>query len=107
MTWYVYILMCRDRRRYVGSTADLHRRLHAHNAGYVRSTRMRRPVRVVYYEIFGVRAEAVRREQQLKNGKTRKTIIERLISVFDQAKCQGFNSRIRLTSLSLRKSCAH
>jgi len=90
--YYVYILKCRDGNRYVGSTNDLVKRLVFHAEGHVPSTRKRRPVALVYYEGFATRIEALKREMQFKNGKTRKETIEKLITSFLQTKCQGFNS---------------
>lgn len=67
-TWYVYIVLCRDRTLYTGITTDMTRRLREHNstrngAGY---TKGRRPVRLVYLERFGDRSSALRREIAIK-----------------------------------------
>ena len=46
---HVYILRCNDGSYYVGSTIDLARRLHQHNAGEGAAyTRRRRPVTLVW-----------------------------------------------------------
>ena len=64
---YTYILLCRDGSLYTGWTNDLERRLAAHNAGTgSKYTRVRRPVELVYHETFATRAEAMRREVQIK-----------------------------------------
>ncbi len=64
---YVYILQCADGTYYAGWTADLARRLAAHNAGRgSRYTRLRRPVEMVYWEEQPDRGSAQRREQQIK-----------------------------------------
>ncbi len=48
--FYTYILECRDKTLYVGSTNDLEKRLHAHN--HLKSgahyTKIRRPVVLKY-----------------------------------------------------------
>jgi len=65
---YTYILRSlRDGRLYVGSTADVHRRLQRHNLGLVPSTRHRRPLVLEWHEAHPTRAEAVRREMYLKS----------------------------------------
>ncbi|NPA79475.1 MAG: GIY-YIG nuclease family protein [Thermotogae bacterium] len=65
--WYVYVLRSlKDRGYYIGYTSNLERRIEFHNAGRQRSTRHRRPWRLVYYEEFSSRSEAIRREKQLK-----------------------------------------
>lgn len=68
MKFTVYILECRDKTLYIGSTNDMEKRLHAHNhlLSGAKYTRGRRPVRVVYKEIFMTLARARKREAELK-----------------------------------------
>ena len=68
MTAYVYMLRGRDGRYYVGSTrADLERRVSEHNAGtFGGFTKTRRPVELVYSEVFGRITDAIAAERQLK-----------------------------------------
>ena len=48
---YVYVLFSlKDFRTYVGSTNDLARRVDEHNAGRVKSTFNRRPLKLIYHE---------------------------------------------------------
>jgi len=64
---YAYVLRCADGTLYCGWTNDLERRLAAHNAGTgARYTRSRRPVELVYYEIFATKHGAMSREAQIK-----------------------------------------
>lgn len=75
---YMYLLECADHTLYCGWTNDLDKRVRAHNSGKgARYTRARRPVRLVYYEEFETRGEAMRREAAVK-GLSRKEK-ERLI----------------------------
>ncbi|MCR2762755.1 GIY-YIG nuclease family protein [Microbacterium sp. zg.B48] len=63
---HVYILECRDRTLYVGSTWDLDR-LAQHQGGEgAENTRTRRPVRVLYYEDFDRIEDAFHREKQIQ-----------------------------------------
>jgi putative endonuclease len=66
--WFVYILQCRDLSLYTGITNDLPRRLDEHNRSprASRYTRARRPVALVYIEQAASRAQASRREYELK-----------------------------------------
>lgn len=67
MTWFVYLLRCRDGSLYTGITNDLPRRLAAHRAGAASAyTRSRRPLRLVYRERQPDRAAALRRETAIK-----------------------------------------
>jgi len=64
---YTYILSCGDGSLYTGWTNDLERRLAAHRAGKGgKYTRSRLPVRLVYWEEFPTRGEAMAREWAIK-----------------------------------------
>lgn len=64
---YTYMVQCRDGTLYTGWTTDLKKRLDAHNGGKgAKYTRSRRPVKLVYYEAFTDKKEAMRREWQIK-----------------------------------------
>ena len=64
---YTYILECADGTFYCGWTNCLEKRLKAHNAGIgSKYTRARRPVALVYYEEFGTKEVAMRREAAVK-----------------------------------------
>lgn len=92
--YYFYILQCSDDTHYYGHTNNLEGRLIYHNRGYVRSTKSKRPLKLVYFEECNTRSQAFGREMKFKNGKTRRETIDNLIKSFSKAKCQGFNSRI-------------
>lgn len=66
--YFVYILESfKDSRFYIGQTNNLRDRLERHNAGYVKATAHRRPLKLIYQEIYNSRSEALRREKYLKN----------------------------------------
>ena len=63
-----YILQSeKDGKHYYGSTGNLEQRLKAHNAGKVRSTKHRRPFKLIYFEQFPTKAEALKRERFFKS----------------------------------------
>lgn len=65
---YTYILSCADGSLYTGWTNDLERRLAAHSAGKGgKYTRTHLPVRLVYWEEFPTRREAMAREWAIKH----------------------------------------
>jgi len=67
MSWFVYILKCADDSLYTGITNNLEKRLKAHLAGQgAKYTRARLPVEMIYHEPVAGRAEALRRENQIK-----------------------------------------
>lgn len=64
---YTYILRCADGTFYTGWTVNLQSRLKAHNDGSgAKYTRSRRPVELVYYEIYEEKQEAMQREYAIK-----------------------------------------
>ena len=64
---YVYLLRCADDTLYCGWTTDLEHRVRVHNSGRgAKYTRSRLPVKLVYFEEFEDRQEALSREWHLK-----------------------------------------
>ncbi len=76
--FYTYVLLCADGRYYVGSTSDIDNRLQEHSAGGVRTTRVRLPVTLVYYEACLSKMSALQREHYFKTGFGRSYLKKRL-----------------------------
>ena len=77
--WFVYILHSKIiDKYYVGSTDDLEWRLKRHNMGWGRFTKRGIPWELVYHENFDTKSEALKREKEIKNKKSR-IYIENLI----------------------------
>lgn len=69
MHYYVYILLSlKDKKFYTGFTTDLKNRLSEHARGLVRSTKDRRPLKLIHYEYFINEKDAKAREVFLKSG---------------------------------------
>lgn len=95
---YVYLLRCSDDSLYCGWTTDLEHRIEAHNNGSgAKYTRSRLPVKLVYYEEYEDRSQALRRESQIKKmnreeklrlikAQTNKAYLEKVISEIDSGK---------------------
>lgn len=68
MKYFVYILECKDKTLYIGSTNDLEKRLHAHNnlKSGAHYTKIRRPVILKYSEKCKTYARSRSREAELK-----------------------------------------
>ena len=67
MSYYVYILRCKDGSYYTGHAKDVEKRFEMHKKGQgARYTRMHEPEKLVYTEEFESRGEAMRRERQIK-----------------------------------------
>ena len=68
-TWYVYILKWQDETLYTGITTEVTRRVKEHNEAKIgaKYTKVRRPVQLIYHEIYQSRSEATKREAEIKN----------------------------------------
>jgi putative endonuclease len=81
MYYYVYILYSLSKDRYyVGYTHEIITRLFKHNAGATPSTRPGIPWKMVYSETFENKRDAIIRESEIKNRKSR-LFIEKLIAL--------------------------
>jgi predicted GIY-YIG superfamily endonuclease len=66
-TWWVYLLRCGDGTLYCGIALDVEARLKQHQEGKgAKYTRGRGPLELVYREACGTKAEALRREREVK-----------------------------------------
>lgn len=70
----IYILLCFNNSFYTGHTSNLKLRSAQHNQGLVKATKNLRPLKLVYYESFATKAEAMKREKQLKSWSRQKKI---------------------------------
>ncbi len=67
--YYVYVIQSlKDKNLYVGHTNDLRERLKEHNGGFVKATKSRKPLRLIYYGASNLLQDAVKREKSLKTG---------------------------------------
>ncbi len=75
MTYYLYIIQCIDNKLYTGTTDNLKLRIKRHNEGRGPNfTKIRRPVKLVYFEKFDTLKSARRREKQIKGWCKKKKI---------------------------------
>jgi predicted GIY-YIG superfamily endonuclease len=67
MTWWVYLLRCKDDTLYCGIALDVEARLRQHQDGKgAKYTRGREPLAMVYREACDSKAAALRRERLIK-----------------------------------------
>jgi len=64
--YHVYILLLKNKKLYTGFTEDLIRRKEEHDDGKVKSTRNLLPVKLLHYESYLLKTDAMRREKFLK-----------------------------------------
>ena len=67
MFYYVYVLKSeKDSLFYIGYTTNLKKRLADHNKGKNFSTKFRRPFKLIFYESYLNKSDALRREKYFK-----------------------------------------
>ncbi len=68
MPFYTYLLQCADGTLYCGCTNNLDKRLTEHNGlkKGAKYTKTRRPVKLVYSELFSFKTDALTREREIK-----------------------------------------
>ena len=68
--YYTYILLSqKDSKLYIGYTNNLKLRKKKHDEGFVKATKNRRPLKLIYYECYLSEKDAKQRELYLKGGK--------------------------------------
>lgn len=76
--YYVYFLVSlMNQDLYIGSTGNLKKRVFLHNSGKVRSTKAYKPWKLLDYEVYNIRSEAVRRERFLKTHQQKEILKKR------------------------------
>ena len=67
--YYLYILCCNDGTYYTGITSEIERRVEEHNSSPkgAKYTRSRRPVHLLYHELYHDKPSALKREYEIKN----------------------------------------
>ena len=64
---YTYMLQCADGTLYTGYTNHLEKRVKTHNEGKgAKYTRNRRPLKLVYFEVYDTKQQAMKREYEMK-----------------------------------------
>ena len=78
-TMYVYMLLCSDKTYYVGVTNNLERRFEQHSQGTNPQsyTFARRPLALVFYELFNSPEKAIEFEKKIKKwSKAKKEVVD-------------------------------
>jgi len=77
--FYVYVLRSVNfERNYIGFTKNVKNRLKQHNSGKTKSTKPYKPWRLLFFESYNTKTEAIDRERFLKSGKGRELIKQQI-----------------------------
>jgi len=72
--YYVYFLLLNNGNIYTGVTSDLKRRITEHKKGKVKSTKNRRPIKLIAYEAYLFKSDCLRREKFLKTTEGKRSL---------------------------------
>ena len=82
---YAYVLYShKDNKFYIGYSSDVFRRLEQHNNGENTSTKHRRPLKLIFYEAYLYKEDAIRREKYFKTSKGKRALKLMLKSTLDK-----------------------
>lgn len=85
MFFYTYVLLSlKDNENYIGYTSNFKKRLEEHNAGKNFSTKLRRPLQLIYFEACLNKDDAKQREKYFKSTIGRRFLKKRLKRYFHQ-----------------------
>jgi len=83
MFFYTYVLeSIKDKKRYIGFTINLKKRVQEHQKGLSFATKPRLPMKLIYFEACTNKEDAKRREEYLKTTRGRRFLAKRLKSYY-------------------------
>lgn len=82
--YYVYLLLLNDGSFYTGRSDNLKRRIREHNSGKVNYTKSKLPAKLIYYEAYLLKKDAVSRELFLKTGDGRCQVKKQLKNFLEE-----------------------
>ena len=90
--YYIYILKLKTGRFYTGYTSDLKRRIAKHDDGKVVSTKYLRPAKLIHYEAYLLKSDALRREKFLKTTEGKRLLKQQIRDILKQDIEEGWLS---------------
>lgn len=88
--YIVYVLYSlKDKKLYIGYSSDVFGRLKQHNEGENTSTKFRRPLKLIFYEGYLYKEDAIRREQYFKTSKGKRALKLILKNTLDTLKTES------------------
>lgn len=81
--YYLYILKLIDNKIYTGSTKNLRSRVTEHKKGKVKSTKNKRPIKLIHYEAYILKSDATRRERFLKSTEGKRLLRQQIKDILN------------------------
>ena len=94
MFYYVYILQSlKDGKLYIGFTQNLKKRIQEHKVGKIASTKTRTPLKLIFFEGYLNKYDALRRESYFKTSKGKRSLNVMLGEYFGENSAERTNTR--------------
>lgn len=75
--WFIYVLLCEDQSFYTGYSNDPEKRFLEHAKGKgAKYTKSHKPLKILHFEGFATKSEALKREAEIKSWPRAKKIKE-------------------------------
>ena len=88
--FYMYVLAMDNNQIYIGFAANLKERIHKHKEGKVFTTKKYLPVKLIYYECYLSKKDALEREYQIKRfGSTWSYLKKRIVNSIEDSQGRG------------------
>jgi putative endonuclease len=83
--YYVYLLECQDDKSwYIGFSSDLRKRINDHQNGHgSRTISTKKNWKLIYYEAYIIKNDAISRKKFFKSGSGRKYLLKQLKNYFN------------------------
>ena len=87
--YFVYVLQSElDKSWYIGFSTAIDQRVDEHNSGKNHSTKFRRPWKLIYYEAYLHKLDALGRERFLKSGSGHRFLRKQMVHYFTEQSIQ-------------------
>ena len=82
--YYVYLLLLSNQDVYKGFTEDIPQRINKHKRGKVQSTKNYLPLKLIGYEAYRLKSDALRRERFLKTTEGKRLLKRQYRDIINQ-----------------------
>lgn len=84
--YFVYIIKLSNNNLYTGSTSNLKQRILDHQQGRVKSTKYKKPLKLIHFEVYKLKSDAQRRERFLKTTEGKRLLRQQIRDILKEEK---------------------
>ncbi len=79
--FYIYILKLNNNKLYTGYSDNIKRRIKEHQSGKVLTTSKYLPIKLIHYEAYTLKSDALKREKFLKTSEGKRLLKQQLSDI--------------------------